>query len=48
MTIPENIVSDLISSTSSVLNGFSNLIIILFSVGIVFYISRGLVNLLPK
>jgi hypothetical protein len=48
MIIPSNIVVDISSTTSSVISGSLPLIIILFGIGIAFYIARSLITLLPK
>lgn len=48
MTIPDTIVNDLMTSTASILGGFAPVIIILLGIGIVFYLSKGILELLPK
>lgn len=48
MTIPTSIVEDLSSSTASVLDGSIPLILILFGIGIAFFIVKGLIGFLPK
>jgi len=48
MTIPASIVSDISSTTASVLSGSIPLIIILFGIGIAFYVVRNLASFLPK
>jgi len=48
MTIPATIVQDLSSTTASVINGSIPIIIILFGIGIAFYIVRNLASFLPK
>jgi hypothetical protein len=48
MQVPTTIVTDIASSTASVFAGSLPLIIILFGVGITFYIIRNIVSLLPK
>jgi len=48
MTIPISIVGDISSSTASVLDGSIPLILILFGIGIAFFIVKGLMSFLPK
>jgi hypothetical protein len=48
MTIPDPIVSDIVSSIASILNGAMPLIVILFAIGIAFFLVRNLISLLPK
>jgi hypothetical protein len=48
MQIPSTIVADISSTTASIINGSVPLIIILFGIGIAFYIIRNLVSFLPK
>lgn len=48
MTIPTEIINDISSSTASVLDGSIPLILILFGIGIAFYIVKGLMSFLPK
>lgn len=47
LTIPDSIISDLMMSVESVFNAFSPLILLLFGVGITFYISKQIIALLP-
>jgi len=48
MVVPTSIVTDIASSTASVLSGSLPLIIILFGVGITFFVVKSLIVLLPK
>lgn len=48
MNIPTTTISDIASSTQSVLTGSIPLILILFGIGIAFYIIRQIINILPK
>lgn len=48
MNIPTSIVNDLASSTGAVLNGSIPLILILFGIGIAFFVVKNIVALLPK
>lgn len=48
MNVPNEVVNDLVSSTSAVFSGALPLIIILFGLGIAFYIVRQIVSFLPK
>lgn len=48
MNIPSNIVTDLSSTTVSVMNANMPLMIILFGLGIAFYISIRLIKIFPK
>lgn len=48
MIVPTTIVSDIASSTAVIFSGSLPLIIILFGVGITFYIIRNIIAILPK
>lgn len=48
MTIPTTIVTDIASSTSSVLAGSIPLVLLLFGIGIAFFMAKMLIHLLPK
>jgi len=48
MVIPSTIVNDIASSTASIFAGSSPLIIILFGIGIAFYIIRNIIAIIPK
>lgn len=48
MTIPSTIVIDIASTTSSVFAGTTPLIIILFGIGIAFFIIRNIIAIIPK
>jgi len=48
MQVPSSIVTDIASSTAAVSNGAMPLLVILFGLGVAFYIIRHLVSLLPK
>lgn len=48
MTIPTSTVTDLITSTGGVLAGLLPLIIIIFGIGIAFYIIKNIISMLPK
>jgi len=47
MTIPDTIVSDLISSVGNVFDACQPLILLIFGIGITFYIAKGIQALLP-
>jgi len=48
MIVPSTIVTDLSSSTVSVFAGSLPLIIILFGIGISFFVIRNLISIIPK
>lgn len=48
MQIPTTIVTDIASSTATIFRGSLPLIIVLFGIGITFYIIRNLVSMIPK
>jgi len=48
MQIPAQIVNDIASSTGAVLTGSIPLIVILFGLGIAFYVVKNIGLLLPK
>lgn len=48
MTIPDTIVSDIMTSVVTVFDGCKALIIALFGIGLVFFIARKIRVLLPK
>jgi len=48
MIVPTTIVNDLASSTASIFAGSLPLIVILFGIGIAFFIVRNLASFLPK
>lgn len=48
MTIPTQIVNDISSTTSQILDGSIPLILILFGIGIAFYVVKGIISFLPK
>ena len=48
MTIPSSIVSDIVSSTSGLMISAQPLLLILFGIGIAFYVIQKLVAIFPK
>lgn len=48
MVVPSSIVTDLASSTSLVLTGSKSIIIVLFAIGITFYIAKSVIEFFPK
>lgn len=48
MTIPTEIVNDIMLSVADIFNACQPLILIIFGVGIVFYIAKNIQSLLPK
>jgi hypothetical protein len=47
LTIPETIVTDLMMSVESVFNACSPLILLIFGVGLAFYVAQQIMNFLP-
>ena len=48
MSIPSNIITDLMNSTVTVINGFLPFVILFFSMAITFYVIKHVINFLPK
>jgi len=48
MTIPDSIITDLMSSVASVFDACKPLILLIFGVGLVFFIARNIQALLPS
>jgi len=48
MNIPTSIVNDISSSTGATMTGATPLIIILFGLGIAFFVVKNIIALLPK
>ena len=48
MTIPENVVSDLTTSTASIFNGSQSIIILALGIIVAFYIVRSIIDMFPK
>lgn len=48
MTIPDTIVTDLMSSVVTTVNSVIPLIVIIFGVAICFYVAKMIVSILPK
>jgi len=48
ISVPENIVSDLISALREVMNGIGPAIIVFIGVSVAFYIAREVKRLIPK
>lgn len=48
MTVSTQVITDLMASVASVFEACKPLIILLFGVGIVFFIARNIQTLLPK
>jgi len=48
MTIPTSVVTDIASSTAALANGSTSLIIMLFGIGVAFYVGRNVREFFPK
>jgi len=48
MTIPTDIITDLMTSTASVFDACKSLVLLIFGVGLVFFIARNIQTLLPS
>jgi hypothetical protein len=48
MTIPENVVSDLTTSTASIFNGSQSVILLAMGIVVAFYIVRSIIDMIPK
>jgi hypothetical protein len=48
MTIPADIITDIMTSTSSIFDACRSLVLLIFGVGLVFFIARNIQTLLPS
>jgi len=48
MTIPTTVVTDIITSVISILDGSTPLIVLLFGTGISFFIAQKVIKMFPK